>query len=248
MKELNVIIVEKDPLNLKSINSTLARNYQHSMVPTVAPSVKDAYKFIEENEYDLIFVDIDIKKDDISNLLGEITSRLHDEELIVVSQNKDHAFESFRYSAIDYIMKPLCIEDIDNAMEKAKRNIELKILLNEKAGITSFEKPKRIVAVPSLTEVKILNVKDIIYLQSDGRYTVFHTINNHSVVSSKNLGHYEKLLIHNSFFRIHHSYLVNVDFALNVCKKGGAYLEVLDKKYLPISKRKADAFYRFLDM
>ena len=65
-------------------------------------------------------------------------------------------------------------------------------------------------------------------------------------MSSKNLGVYEELLLKNNFFRIHHSYIVNVDLAVKIQKKDGTYLEIFNKKYLPISKRRVEGFYKFL--
>ena len=142
-------------------------------------------------------------------------------------------------------MKP---KNLKLAVEKAKHNIILKELVRTSALPVQLKKPLVQLAIPSVEKVEIINISDVLYLESEGRYTIFHMKDNTKQMASKNLGEYEKLLVHNNFLRIHHSILANMDFAQNIHKKDGFYLNIGDKKHLPISKRKINHLYKYLNL
>jgi two-component system LytT family response regulator len=246
MDKLNAIIIEK--LNSKegSISHFITGKSSHNIVivDTIS-NLNDIPNLLKKEPIDVIFLDTDVVSDNVFKFLEPYHEDIADKELIVISSGPEFAIDAFKLSAIDYVLKPFIPSEIEKAINKAKINIQKdRAELHNHYAIPKV--PIKIVAIPSLTEVKILPVDSIIYLKSEGKYTTFYTIDGKSTVSSRNLGVYEKLLSNNNFFRIHHSYIVNVDLASNVYKKDGTYLEIYNKKYLPISKRKAESFYRFI--
>ncbi|WP_271784467.1 LytR/AlgR family response regulator transcription factor [Aquimarina algiphila] len=245
MKKFGAIIIENDPFQTKKINTILSKNFPNIIISDIAKNMKEALHIIRNNEFDIIILDVNFENNSGFELLKKTSAHVNDKELIILSSQEKYALQAFKYVATDYILKPLIAEDIIRAITKALKNSHLKRGYEENK-IKRHINPLKILAIPSVTDVKIIPINDIIYLESEGRYTIFHTTKNPKLVSSKNLGEYEKMLINNSFFRIHHSYLANMDFALNIQKKDGAYLEIQDKTYLPISKRKTEPLYRFL--
>lgn len=246
MQKLNAIIIEASVCHIEFIEKILHKKHPSITVSGVAKTIDEANRIIKNNKFDIVFLDMNLDGDSDFDLLKSLSPHIAEKELIITSSYKKHALEAFKYLATDFIIKPLFPDDIVKAVEKARRNIELKRLTTRRHEEFHDHKPLRALAIPSLTEVKIIPVDDIIYLQSEGRYTIFYTSNNMTIVSSKNIGEYEKALINNNFFRIHHSYLANMNLALNILKKDGMYLEMAKKKYLPISKRKTDPLYLFL--
>ncbi len=103
-------------------------------------------------------------------------------------------------------------------------------------------------AVPSVSKIDVLKVDKLLYCEAEGRYTTFYLEGGKTIVSSKNLGEYERQLPVNSFFRIHHKYLINMKKVASINKEGGRYCEMSDKKFLPISKRRQEKFNRFLNL
>ncbi len=102
------------------------------------------------------------------------------------------------------------------------------------------------IAVPSVSKIDVLEVSKLLYCEAEGRYTTFFLEDGKTIVSSRNLGEYEKQLPSNLFFRIHHKYLVNLQKVSSINKEGGRYCEMLNSSFLPISKRRQDKFNRFL--
>ena len=180
-------------------------------------------------------------------ILEEINS-LKETEIIIISSHSKYALKAFEYMAVDFILKPLKPENLMLAVKKAKNNIELKMLSSMKNVEQDSHVGIKQLAIPSVESIEIIKVNQVLYLESDGRYTLFHMKNNSSIMASKNLGEYEKLLGNNYFFRIHHSLLVNMDYAVNIHKKDGNYLQLSSQKYLPISKRRVNSLYRFLNL
>ncbi len=247
MNKLHAIIIEDDPCDVELLKQILHKNCPYITISGFAKNIEEATKAMKKNKFDIIFLDINLGSDCAFELLKTSSSKIiNEKELIITSSHKKYALEAFKYVATDYVLKPIAPDDIILAVEKARKNIDLKRSSSKQNEEFYTKEPLKMIAIPSLNDVKIIPVDDIVYLQSEGRYTIFYTSKNTTLVSSKNLGEYEKVLAHNHFFRIHHSYLVNVNYALNVQKKDGAYLEIPNQKYLPISKRKTDLFYQFL--
>lgn len=243
---LNAIIIEDNSCQAELLKQVIKKYCPKVKVKSVAQCMGQANKVLKETEYDIIFLDVNLGSDCAFKLLETCASYIQDKELIVISADKEHALEAFSYAAIDYILKPIAPEGVIKAVNKARTNIDLKRSFSRSNEKPIPTEPLKILAIPSLSEVKIIKVDDILYLQSEGRYTIFYTINGEKIVSSKNLGTYEELLRNNNFFRNHHSYLVNVNFISNVQKKDGVYLKILDKKYLPVSTRRIEPFYQYL--
>lgn len=247
MNKLYAVIIEDNSDNSSTLERILSKSCPEIVISGRAKTVSEASGIIEKDELDMIFLDIDSGKEQAFQVLEDTLPKLDDKALVVLSSRKERAVEAFKYMAVDFILKPVTSEAVTQAVDKVIKNIDLKLSYVQPKKILD-KCPVKIIAIPSLADIRIIQVNDIIYLESEGRYTVFHTAKGEKLVSSRNLGTYEKVLINSSFLRIHHSYLVNMNFALNIQKKDGFYIEVPNKKYLSISKRRMDALYEFLSI
>ncbi|MEM9001376.1 MAG: LytTR family DNA-binding domain-containing protein [Bacteroidota bacterium] len=247
MDEFKAIIIEDDKDHVAVLQLFLMKYCQEVKVVASANTFEGAKQVLREIKPDIIFLDMNINGENAFRILEKLTY-LHETEVIIISSHGEYALEAFEHLVTDYILKPLKPESLIIALKKAKRNIELRALASKKNGTKEKNVPLSLLAIPSMESVEIIRVDDIVYLESDGRYTVFHLKSNASKMASKNLGEYEKLLDSNNFFRIHHSILVNMDFAVNIHKKDGNYLKMNTQKYLPISKRRVNSLYRFLNL
>lgn len=247
MNKLCAVIIEDNSDTLSTLERTISKNCPEIVISGHAKTIGEASAIIAKDEFDIIFLDIDSGREQAFQFLEDTLPKLDDKALVFLSSRREHAVEAFKYRAIDFILKPVTSEAVIQAVDKVRKNIDLKLShVQPKKMLDKY--PVKIIAIPSLTDIRILPVDDIIYLESEGRYTVFHTAKGEKLVSSRNLGTYEKVLTNTSFLRIHHSYLVNMNFALNIQKKDGFYIEVPNKKYLSISKRRMDALYEFLSI
>ena len=120
--------------------------------------------------------------------------------------------------------------------------------MKQKGRLVGRVRTNDFLAVPSVSKIDMLEVDKLLYCEAEGRYTTFYLEGGNTIVSSRNLGEYERQLPENSFFRIHHKYLINMKKVASISKEGGRYCEMLDEKLLPISKRRQEKLNRFLNL
>lgn len=242
MEKINAIILTRNINFIKSINSVI-KDFDNIIGCNILSNLKEVLSMKKTKKIDIAFWDPDVESISLKDQF-ELLSK--DIRIIIISLNKKYAIEAFNIGAVDFLLKTICPDRLSKSIKKA-------IYLTKVSGsLTDFNErnfsknPIKIITVSSLNDVNIIPVNSIIYLEAKGRYTLIHTKDKEIVMSSKNLGIYEDLLTRNNFFRIHHSFIVNVNNAIKIIKKDGSCLEINNNKYLPISKRRLEGFYNFL--
>lgn len=196
---------------------------------------------------------LDISSDD--NYFFELLSKLEFNipKLIFISSNVDVALTAFKYNAVDFIIKPISFNSVIISIYKAIKLIEMERIYQEQKvstinSINSSNQNVNYVAISSLDKIELIHMKDIIFCQADGKYTNFHLTDGRKIMSSRNLGEYETILDSNYFFRIHHSYIINLRHISKISKKDGYFCELLNNVALPIAKRRQDDFNKFIKL
>ena len=238
--ELNNIELLKHFLKKYCINIDIIGESQ-----TFEQSVSDL-NFLQPN---ILFLDIKLNDKNAFDILDVIDTSEY--EIIFITAYEDFALKAFKYNAIDYILKPLSIEDLILAVNKAIVRIDERVIFeNQMISYSTYKnnKSSNILTISSLDKVDIIKKEDIIFCKSDGRYTTFFLNDKTEVMACKNLGEFEDMLKEDTFFRIHHSYIVNVRYVKKINKKAGYYCEMSNGALLPIAKRRQDTFNIFLKM
>lgn len=208
-------------------------------------SVEDGLSAIKKLQPDLVFLDVQINDKTGFDLL----SKVHDIrfEIIFTTAFEKYAVQAFRFSALDYLLKPINADDLKMAVSKIndKRartgaSEKLKVLLDNLQG-----RPKRI-GVPVLNGIVFLQVSDIIRCESDVNYTTFFMSGGEKLMVAKTLKEFEELLEDYNFFRVHNSHLINLDYVKNYVKGKGGYVVMDDKTEIEVSTRRKDAFLKKL--
>jgi len=213
-----------------------------------AGSVGSAIALIKQKKPDLIFLDIDLG----DGTGFDVIKGLNEEELpqVIFTTAFDHyAIKAFKYGALDYLLKPVDEEELQAAVEKAKKQLltTTKEVVELIDPITAEEtgSPNKVV-IHSQEELVIIEIDEIVCCEASNNYTVFHLTNNRQVVSSETLKHYDGLFGEHSFFRTHHSHLVNLSFVKSFVKIDGGYLLLKNGKQLPVSVRKKELLNKVL--
>lgn len=219
-----------------------AREGLKKMLKIIAPSIQiinetayvtEAVKLIKTLQPELVFMDIELEDGtsfDILNQLEDINFNI-----IFTTAYNQYAIKAFKYSAIDYLLKPINPSELKAAIERVHKHINydneyqelLKVLQN------NIEHKNDTIVLKTTGERYIINLKDIIRLEADGSYTNFITINK-TIVISKNLKKYQTLL-GSDFVRVHQSHLINKKHVKSILKAG---LLMSNDDTVPISTRK----------
>ncbi|MEN9336250.1 MAG: Transcriptional regulatory protein BtsR [Bacteroidota bacterium] len=214
-----------------------------------ADSVTSGLRLIKQVVPDLIFLDVEMPDGtgfDLLQKLGPTHCKV-----IFVTGYEDFAIRAFRFSAIDYLLKPLDPEELIEAVRKAEaaQNKEVwELKLN--TLFTNLERPKNLQKLVLKTAEKIysVNIQDIVHCESDKNYTTFYFINAPKLVVSTTLKEYETLLKPFNFFRCHQSHLINMLYFDHFIKSdGGNTIVMKNKSAVPLSIRKKEEFLLLVD-
>jgi len=216
------IIVDDEKPSREVLSNYIKEYCTDVEVVGTAGSVKSAFRTIKKHQPDLVFLDIELgdgKGFDLLNLFNKIDFRI-----IFVTAYSEHAVRAFRYSAVDYLLKPVKIDELKEAIEKV-RNLSGTAVRSENLtaffnNLNSTTKGLPTLVIPHIKGYEVLKISDIIMCKADGYCTNFHLTSNRKIVSSKNLKQYEDILAEHNFMRVHHSYIINMNHVTSYSRQG----------------------------
>lgn len=212
-------------------------------------SVENGVEGIRQLKPDVVFLDIQIHDKTGFDVLKTIDN--YDFEVIFTTAFENYAIQAFKFSAIDYLLKPIDKQDFDDALQKLNTKIQAKDfsqkvehLLN---NISKKDKQKRI-TIPTTEGLEFLEVSNIIRCEADVNYTNIYTINRKKITVSKTLKYFETLLSNCNFFRVHNSHLIHLDYIEKYTKGKGGYVTLTDKSTIEVSTRRKEEFLKVLSV
>ncbi len=225
---MRCIIVEDEPLGQKLVAGFLKTHFPQIQVQAIIDHASDAIAWFEKYETDLVFIDNHLKGGLATDVIGSIPEERRP-LFIFITAHAEYAIQALNHGAFYYLLKPLEEVDFIAAVEKALK------ILPAPIEMTGEEPWHEMPFKPA----------DIVYVESSGPYSTFFLADLSQRVYSRNLGYYQSWLPSDQFVRIHHSYLVNLFFVRHLSKapKPQVYVRQFEK-YLPVSQRKAAAFYQ----
>ena len=242
---IKAIIVDDD-IDSRLVTSTFTKKYFPDIhIVAEGASVKEGLELLKEIKPDLVFLDIEMPDGTGFDLLRSIEDKNF--ELVFITAFHAYAIEAFKFSAIDYLLKPLSATDLRESILKVKERIHGKIFaqqwMNLSYNLDHKNSYDRKLAIVTLNGFVFVDVKDIVRCESKSNYTQFYFNSGKNMVSSRNLGFYEELLPPEKFCRIHHSHLINIDFLHQYIKGGSGGMVVMkDGVQLDVSQRKKEDF------
>lgn len=247
---VNAVIVTEDSNGIATLRRFEAENAVILKILGEANGAVDGAALTALKRPDLVFLDGTVDADEFLNLLGKLEFSIP--KLLVISADKCDAMKAFTYNAIDFILKPVGFNVLMMAMYKVIKRIEMERSMQnqnvEKMAGSNLNIVKRFVAVSSLDTIELLLMSDILFCKSDGKYTVFYLADGKKITASRNLGEYSKILDSNYFFRVHHSYIVNMMHITKIVKNEGYFCEFANGSKIPVATRRQEEFQRFMKL
>lgn len=211
MTTLSCYIVEDDPQAL-ALASTIIENFGNIRILGNSSSIKDAAAQIKEKDPDFIILDVFLDDGNAFEFL-DLFAKI-DFKIIFTTSYAKYAIEAFKFSALDYLLKPYEEKDLVSSLEKVKEDIhkenyqvQLQTLLSNFSNID--EHPKMII-LKNADAIYRVQLQDILYAKADNNYTTFYCKNIGEILVSKSLKSFEDKLKSVGFFRVHQSYLINL--------------------------------------
>ncbi len=245
---MRTIIVDDEPKNVRILNKLLTDYCPEVKIIGSAGDANAALQIIEELKPELVLLDIEMPNGNAFDLLDKLTTISF--EIIFITAFENYSLKAFKYSALDYLLKPVSIEELQNAIAKAKDNSNTKnINLQVKSLLQNINNANgglQKVAVHTLNGLAFVKSDDIVRIEAQGSYSVFHLTNKSTLLASKNLKDYEDILTGDIFFRIHKSHIVNLNAIKKYHKGRGGYIVMDDGTSIEVAtRRKNDFLSRF---
>lgn len=211
-----------------------------------AEGVEEGLKIIKDNDPDLVLLDIKMNDGTGFDLLKSIENP--DFKIIFITAFDEFALNAIKFSALDYLLKPVEPEELILSAHKAEQALEQNILnLKVKTLLHNIEKENKKLTVKTAECYHILSVNEIIRCEAEGNYTHFFLANGTKIMISTTLKEYEELLIQYQFYRLHQSHLINLNQVDRFDKKNGGAIIMKDKSLVPVAVRKKDKLLQLLE-
>ncbi|MGN6567188.1 MAG: LytR/AlgR family response regulator transcription factor [Flavipsychrobacter sp.] len=237
--ETKVIIVDDEKRGITALHKLLDNYCEHISVVATADNIDTAEIAIRKFHPDIVFLDIEMPDGDGFNLLERFDSI--DFAVIFVTAFQEYAIKAIKISAFDYLLKPVKISELQETVRRAQINIPEKQMVSQSivANPNCFNK----LMLATMEGYYLVKLEEILYCKANDSYTHFYMQNGKHYVVSKPLKEFEESLAPYNFFRIHKSFLVNMNHIELVNKLDGGITVVMNsKEQLPVSFRKKDEF------
>jgi two-component system, LytTR family, response regulator len=245
---LKAIIIDDDNRDEKILEILLHKYCaQEISLIGAAGNITAAYQLILESKPDLIFLDVELGNETGFDLLSKFT--YYSFNVVFVTAYDKYAVRAIKFSALDYILKPVNLDELVKAVQKATKVESISIEKEIRNLLKTIARPgnkTNQIAIPTLNGFQLLPVEEIIYCEAKKEYTLIHCVDQTTLYSSINLGEYEDLLQEYSFLRVHHSYVVNKQHAKQYIKGEGGELLLRNNLQVPVSRRKKQEVVEWL--
>jgi len=245
--QLNVIIVDDEKDAVDSMELMLNEYCSDITILAKAYSVIDAIKEIQNKKPDLVFLDIEMPHGTGFDVLDSIPERTF--EVVFVTAYNDYAIKALKAAAIDYLMKPMDVDELISAVNKVKNKLKEKNPESlEKSALadTSISQFPKKIAIHTSDGLEFVNADDIVRIEADGSYSSIFLANNKKIFSSKNLKEFQNILNKENFFRAHHSHLINLHQVKRFLRNDGT-VEMQDGSMVSLSRRNKEEFIQRME-
>jgi len=235
---MKALIVDDEAANLENLHRLLKTYAPDVQVCAVAENVEDAVNAIKHHHPELVFLDIQLHGQsgfDLLKQLGDINF-----EIIFVTAYNQYGIQAVKFAALDYLLKPIDIDEFTVAVNKARKTIQQRKKNDRLGYLLEYLKDDNLVkpriALPMFGETRYVNIADIIRCEADNTYTRFFLASGEKVLVSKTLKEYADMLAGYSFVRVHQTHLVNMSYIKSWLREDGGSLLLTDGIKIPVSK------------
>jgi two-component system, LytTR family, response regulator len=245
---LKAILIDDERSSRNALRQKLINHCPEVTIIAECENGEEGIKNIEEKNPDIIFLDVEMPRMNGFTMLQQLQQ--HNFQIIFITAYDHYAIKAIKFSALDYLVKPVEVADLKLAVEKAaaKRknsygNPALEMLLQ---NLMNKEKEQHHIAIPCMDGLQFVETGNIIYLEAESNYSIFHLAGNKKITVAKTLKDFEELLPSSIFIRIHHSFIININCIEKYTKGEGGQVLMKNGVTLDVARRKKEAFIKMI--
>jgi two-component system, LytTR family, response regulator len=240
---IRAIHIEDEPRNIELLE-TLVQAHCSAMVKLEghASTINDALALIREKRPQLVYLDIELNQGNAFELLEKIKdSGEFDFTVIFITAFNNYAVKAFRYNAVDYLLKPISIEELkeatSRAVDKIKRSHGNENILDVLKQLRLQKSPQKI-GLPVSDGILFVYTEEITRCEAKGGYTCIYLSNGKTIMTQRNLKQLERILPEDDFLRVHNSWTINTRHLKKYYRGKNSYMQMEDGSTIPVSLRK----------
>ena len=246
---IRTVLVDDEIDSIRVLQKLLETFCPEVSVVGHADGVETAAQLIRATSPDLVLLDIEMSQGNAFDLLNQLQPLAF--HVIFVTAFGNYAIRAFKYSAIDYLLKPVDIDDLRNAIRRVaefphdNNNLiqQMKVLME---NVGTLQLPQQKMAIPTITGLIFIAVQDIIRFEAKGNYSSICLSNGESIMATRTIKDYEEILPETIFCRIHNSHIINLSRIKKYQKGRGGSVEMEDGSVIEVASRRRDEFLRRL--
>ena len=250
---IRTLIVDDEASSRNVLQKLLRKFCPNIKIVGVAASIDEAYQLFIKGRPQLLFLDVEMPNGTGFDLLMKLPH--HQFEVIFVTGFDHYALKAIKYHVLDYLLKPIDVDELTHAVQKAEnallKQADTDRLQQLLSNIRNTDPSTQSIAIPTIDGQEFIRIEQIIYCQADGSYTWIYLDSEHKLLSSRNLGEYEKLLPKaskiekHSFFRIHYAQLINL-FYIKKYNSRENYVQMSNGDKVNIAQRRKSGFLEIM--
>lgn len=237
---LKAIIVDDEPYCCEILAAMLEAESPQVLVQAICNNGEEGLQAIRKHKPDLVFLDVEMPKMNGFEMLEQLSVNFH---LIFTTAYDQYALKAIRYSALDYLLKPVDREELRKAVQKAEQRIQIPMAQQLEILLQKIKQPLNPIskiALPTMEGLQMISIDTIISCESDDNYTRIILKGGKKLLVTRSLKEIEESLEQHSFLRVHRSYLVNLNEIEKYIKGEGGYLIMTDGSTVDVSRSRKE--------
>ena len=247
--KIKTILIDDEPGSLKALHWELEPHFAEIEIVAECDSPEKGLAAIRSLRPGLVFLDIEMPGMNGFELLRQLEGE-RDFSVIFITAYDEFAIQAFRVNAVDYLLKPIAADELKQALEKVKTKLGSSDVQKEMGRFLASISPQKIpgasIALPTQEGLDFIQPSQVTHCRSDGNYTRIFQTGEKPLLISRTLKEVEEMLTNPSFFRVHHSFLVNLVFVKKYLRGNSPMLILRDGTEVPVARRRKDELLKRL--
>jgi len=240
-ERIKTILVDDQPDNLTLLENQIAKTSANIEIIDEAMSVQEAVTKINNLEPDLVFLDIKLPDGKGFDVINQVEN--DNFQVIFVTAYEEYAIKAFEFSALHYLLKPVSLDELQKALERFESSRRDENFENQLTTLTeNLNSQNKKIILPASDGLSIIELDDIVHLESSNNYTSFYLNNGERIMVSKPISTYERLLSDLYFARIHNKHIINLKYVKKYVRGRGGYVVLTDNSHVDVSEGRKKGF------
>lgn len=247
MEKIKAILIDDELNSLQNLQQKLEGFCPDVSIIAVTQKPEEGIQLIRQSQPDVVFLDIEMPKMSGFRMLEELGE--YDFDIIFTTAYNHYSIDAIRISAFDYLVKPIGIEDLQQAVERLSKSLnrqtkeKIDIL---KKSLSDNRSQEDKIAISTSEGIDFVPIKNIIHIESKSNYSKIFLKDNKNIMVTKILKDFEEMLLPYNFYRVHNSHLINLNYIQKYIRSQGGHVQLQDGTLIDISRRKKEEFLKMI--